>query len=62
MYFARKLLSPLDAGVHHALGLTLVRSSNGLTRRWELRRAAELAPEQARYAYVTVALHSAGRA
>ena len=51
--------SPRDAGLHHALGLTLTR----LKRRDEalaaLRRAAELAPEQPRYAYVyAVALHS----
>ena len=53
---------PQDAGVHHALGLTLVRLKRLDEALDELRRAAELAPEQARYAYVyAVALHSAGR-
>ena len=54
---------PQDAGVHHALGLTLVRLKRLDEALDELRRAAELAPEQARYAYVyAVALHSAGHA
>ena len=53
---------PPDAGVHHALGLTLVRLKRLDEALGELRRAVELAPEQARYAYVyAVALHSAGR-
>jgi Flp pilus assembly protein TadD len=53
---------PQDAGVHHALGLTLVRLKRLDEALGELRRAAELAPEQARYAYVyAVALQSAGR-
>ena len=48
--------------LHHALGLTLVRLKRLDEALGELRRAAELAPEQARYAYVyAVALHSAGR-
>jgi predicted CXXCH cytochrome family protein len=52
-----------DAGVHHALGLTLVRLKRLDVALDELRRAAQLAPEQARYAYVyAVALNSAGRA
>jgi Flp pilus assembly protein TadD len=54
---------PDDAGLHHALGLTLVRLKRLEEAASELRRAAELAPEQARYAYVyAVALHSNGRA
>ena len=53
---------PQDAGVHHALGLTLVRLKKVDEALEELRRATELAPEQARYGYVyAVALHSAGR-
>jgi tetratricopeptide (TPR) repeat protein len=53
---------PQDAGVHHTLGLTLVRLKRLDEALSELRRAAELAPELARYAYVyAVALHSAGR-
>jgi predicted CXXCH cytochrome family protein len=51
-----------DAGLHHALGLTLVRLKRLDEAIGELRLAAELAPEQARYAYVhAVALNSAGR-
>ena len=54
--------APQDAGVHHALGLALVRLKRLDEALGELRRAAELAPDQARYAYVyAVALHSAGR-
>ena len=42
--------------------MTLVRLKRLNEALGELRRAAELAPEQARYAYVyAVALHSAGR-
>ena len=53
---------PQDAGVHHALGLALVRSKRLDEAISELRHAAQLAPDQARYAYVhAVALHSAGR-
>jgi Flp pilus assembly protein TadD len=51
--------SPQDAGVHHALGLTLVRLKRLDEALGELRRAAELEPDRARYAYVyAVALHS----
>jgi tetratricopeptide (TPR) repeat protein len=51
-----------DAGLHHALGLTLVRLKRTDEALGELRRAAELDPGQARYAYVyAVALHSAAR-
>ena len=53
---------PQDAGVHHTLGLTLMRLKQLDEALSELRRAADLAPELARYAYVyAVALHSAGR-
>jgi len=54
--------SPRHAGLHHALGLTLTRLKRSDGAIAELRRAAELAPEQARYAFVyAVALHSAGQ-
>jgi predicted CXXCH cytochrome family protein len=54
--------SQQDAGLHHALGLTLVRLKRLDEAIDELRLAAELAPEQPRYAYVhAVALNSAGR-
>ena len=59
---AALVASPQDAGLHHALGLTLVRRKRVDDALAELRRAAELDPGQARYAYVyAVALHSAGR-
>jgi len=55
--------SPQDGGLHHALGLTLTRLKQPDAALIELRRAAELEPNRARYAYVqAVALHSAGRA
>jgi tetratricopeptide (TPR) repeat protein len=58
---AALLASPQDAGLHHALGLTLVRLKQADQALDELRNAAELDPGQARYAYVyAVALHSAG--
>src|SRR5262249_22200108 len=54
--------SPRDAGLHHALGLTLTRLKQPGQALGELQRAKELEPERARYAYVyAVALHSAGR-
>ena len=54
--------SPKDAGLHHALGLTLVRLKRLDDALAELARAAELEPDRARYAYVyAVALDSAGR-
>jgi Flp pilus assembly protein TadD len=54
--------APEDGGVHHALGLTLVRLKRLEEALGEFRAAAQLAPEQARYAYVyAVALNSAGR-
>ena len=53
---------PNDAGVHHALGLTLVRLKRLDEALGELSRAADLAPDHARYSYVLgVALNSAGR-
>jgi Flp pilus assembly protein TadD len=54
--------SSQDAGLHHALGLALVRQKQNDEALGELRRATELAPDQAQYAYVyAVGLHSAGR-
>jgi Flp pilus assembly protein TadD len=54
---------PADAGLHHALGLTLIRLKQLNEALPELGQAAELAPDQARYVYVyAVALHSAGNA
>ena len=55
--------APRDAGLHHALGLTLTRLKRSDDALEELRHATELEPERARYAYVYgVGLHSAGRA
>jgi predicted CXXCH cytochrome family protein len=60
---AALILAPADAGLHHALGLTLVRLKRSLEAVTELGRAAELDPAGARYAYVyAVALHSIGDA
>jgi predicted CXXCH cytochrome family protein len=54
--------SPRHAGLHHALGLTLTRLKRIDEAIVELRRAAEIEPERARYTYVyAVALHSAGQ-
>ncbi len=59
---AASLSLPGDAGVHHALGLTLVRLQQVEPALDEFRQAAALAPDQARYAYVyAVALNSVGR-
>jgi Flp pilus assembly protein TadD len=53
---------PGDGGLHHALGLSLVRLKRLDEALVELRSAAELAPHNARYAYIYgVAMHSAGR-
>ncbi len=53
--------SPEDAGLHHALGLALVRAGESAAAIDPLRRAAQLAPEDPRYAYVlAVALHDGG--
>ncbi|WP_336491095.1 tetratricopeptide repeat protein, partial [Methylobacterium nigriterrae] len=55
--------SPREAGLHHALGLTLIRLKRHAEALDDLRRAAELAPDQARYAYVyAVGLHASGQA
>jgi predicted CXXCH cytochrome family protein len=54
--------SPEDAGLHHALGLALVRLKRTDEALEELHHAADLDSGQARYAYVyAVGLHSAGR-
>jgi predicted CXXCH cytochrome family protein len=54
--------SPQDAGLHHAMGLVLIRLKRREGSLGELRRAAELDPDRARYAYVyAVGLHSAGQ-
>jgi predicted CXXCH cytochrome family protein len=54
--------SPRHAGLHHALGLTLTRLNRNDAALAELRRAAEIEPERARYPFVyAVALHSAGQ-
>jgi tetratricopeptide (TPR) repeat protein len=55
-------LDDTNAALHHSLGLSLVRSSRSDEALVELRRAAELAPESARFAYVLgVALNSLGQ-
>jgi predicted CXXCH cytochrome family protein len=54
--------SPRDAELHQALGLALTRLERRDEALAELRRAAELDPDQAGYAYVyAVSLYSAGR-
>jgi len=51
-----------DAGLHHALGLTLTRQKRPDDALAEFRAATELEPDRSRYAYVyAVALHSSGR-
>jgi predicted CXXCH cytochrome family protein len=53
--------SPQDAGLHHARGLALIRLNRRDEALEELGKATELAPDQARYAYVyAVGLHSSG--
>lgn len=53
---------PADGALHHALGLALVRAGQADAALRALSRAAQLAPQVARYAYVeAVALESAGR-
>ena len=55
-------LSPNDGGLHHALGLALVRLKKPDEAVKELGRAAELEPDRARYLYVyAVGLDSIGR-
>jgi tetratricopeptide (TPR) repeat protein len=54
---------PNDPDLHHALGLSLIRSKEYDEAMPALTRAAKLAPENARYTYVyAVALHSMGNA
>ena len=54
--------APRDPALYHALGLALIRQQRSREALEPLGRAAELAPEQARYAYVyAVALHDAGQ-
>jgi Flp pilus assembly protein TadD len=51
-----------DASLHYALGLALARQKRTADALAQLKLAAQLAPDQARYAYVYgVALHSMGR-
>jgi Flp pilus assembly protein TadD len=45
-------LSPQDATLHHALGLSLVRQQRGPEALRELRRATDLDPRNERFAYV----------
>jgi predicted CXXCH cytochrome family protein len=53
---------PTEGGLHHALGLSLVRLKRLDDALVELRRATELDQNNARYAYIYgVALHSTGR-
>jgi Tfp pilus assembly protein PilF len=55
-------LSPNDAALHHVLGLSLVRQKRVNDAVTEFAKAAQLAPDNARYAYVyAVALHGAGK-
>lgn len=55
-------IEPADGGIHHALGLTLVRLKRVDDALVELHKAVELEPDRARYAYVyAVALHAVGR-
>ncbi len=55
--------SAMDASLHYALGLSLARQQRTTEALGELRIAARLAPNQARYAYVYgVALNSNGSA
>ncbi|MGY3621420.1 putative CXXCH cytochrome family protein [Bradyrhizobium sp. USDA 10063] len=54
--------SSQDAGLHHALGLSLTRQKRPDDALNEFRAASELEPDRSRYAYVyAVALHSSGR-
>jgi predicted CXXCH cytochrome family protein len=51
-----------DAGLHHALGLTLIRQKRPDDALAEFRTATEIEPDRSRYVYVyAVALHSSGR-
>jgi len=53
---------PDDASLHHSLGLLLVRKKDLPAALASLKRAAELAPDNPRFAYVyAVGLRSAGQ-
>ncbi|MDD5321759.1 MAG: tetratricopeptide repeat protein [Methylococcales bacterium] len=55
-------LLPNAADLHHALGLLLVRKTDKTAALQELAKAAKLAPDNARYAYVYgIGLNSAGK-
>jgi len=55
-------ISPRAADLHHALGLLLVRRQDTEAALTELGRAADLATDNPRYAYVyAIGLHSAGK-
>ncbi len=55
-------ISPRAADLHHALGLLLVRQQDTDAALSELGRAADLATDNPRYAYVyAIGLHSAGK-
>jgi predicted CXXCH cytochrome family protein len=55
-------LSPMSADLHHALGLLLVRRGDKNSALKELAEAANLSPENIRYAYIyAIGLHSTGK-
>ena len=55
-------LNTTNAALHHALGLSLVRSGEPDAALVELRKATEFAPDNARHAYVLgIALNSVGK-
>ena len=57
------LIEPNNADVRHSLGLLLVRQHDYADALVQLRQASELAPDNARYAYVyAIALNSTGAA
>jgi tetratricopeptide (TPR) repeat protein len=59
---AALVIGPSDPGIHHALGLSLVRQKRIIEALAELREAARLDPSSARYGYVLgVALKDTGR-
>jgi predicted CXXCH cytochrome family protein len=54
-------LEPDNADIHHSLGLLLIRAKKTSEAAEEIRKAAELAPDNARYAYVyAVVLNATG--
>jgi predicted CXXCH cytochrome family protein len=55
-------ISPMSADLHHALGLLLVRRGDKNSALKELAEAANLSPENIRYAYIyAIGLHSTGK-